>query len=40
MIKTVPGTDHNLQRPDQDPVARILESGLKVHQEIGLVSAI
>ena len=34
------GTDQSLHKPDQDPVARILESGLKVHQEIGLVSAI
>ena len=34
------GTDQSLQRPDQDPVTSIFESGLKLHQEMGLVSAI
>jgi len=34
------GTDQILHSPDQAPVAKSFESGLKLHQEMGLVSAI
>lgn len=34
------GTDHNLHKPDQEAVARILEFGLNWQNDIGLVSPI
>jgi hypothetical protein len=40
LISLQSGTDQSLQRPDQEAVANILESGLKEHQEMGRVSAI